>query len=97
MERSIGSTELRQQLTDVLMAVREQRQAYVVETFGRPQAVLVNLEDYRRFRRFEQEREAFFDWVEDTSARNAEHTAGLSEDEVLAIIEQARVDVAASA
>lgn len=49
-ERQIGATELRQKLTDVIQAVKEEKVAYVVETFGRPQAVLIDLEEYRRLR-----------------------------------------------
>ena len=97
MEKSIGSTDLRQRLTDVLQAVREQRAAYVVETFGRPQAAIVNLDEYRQFQRFREEREAFFEWLEATAARNAERNVGLSNDEVLAIIERAREEVANAA
>ena len=94
MEKSIGATDLRQRLTDVLQAVREQRAAYVVETFGRPQAVIVNLDEYRQFQRFREEREAFFDWLEATAARNAERNVGLSDAEVLTIIERAREEAA---
>jgi prevent-host-death family protein len=97
MEKSIGATDLRQRLTDVLQAVREQRAAYVVETFGRPQAVIVNLDEYRQFQRFREEREAFFDWLEGTAARNAERNVGLSDAEVLAIIERAREEAANAA
>ena len=97
MERNIGATDLRQRLTDVLQAVRERRATYVVETFGRPQAAIVNLEEYRLFRRFREEREAFFDWLEATAARNAERNVGLSDEEVRAIIERAREEVAAAA
>ena len=97
MEKSIGATDLRQRLTDVLQAVREQRAAYVVETFGRPQAVIVNLDEYRQFQRFREEREAFFEWLEAAAARNAEHNVGLSDEEVLAIIERAREQVAGAA
>jgi len=97
MEKSIGATNLRQRLTDVLQAVREQRAAYVVETFGRPQAVIVNLDEYRQFQRFREEREAFFEWLEGAAARNAERNVGLSDAEVLAIIERAREEVANAA
>jgi hypothetical protein len=37
-----------------------------------------------------EEREAFFDWLDKTSSENATRNLGLSDDEVLAIIEQAR-------
>ena len=97
MEKSIGATDLRQRLTDVLQAVREQRAAYVVETFGRPQAVIVNLDEYRQFQRFREEREAFFNWLDATAARNAERNVGLSDAEVLAIIERAREEAANAA
>jgi len=97
MERNIGATDLRRSLTDVLQAVRERRETYVVETFGRPQAAIVNLDEYRQFQRFRQEREAFFEWLESTAARNAERNVGLSDEEVLAIIEQAREEIASTA
>jgi len=94
MERSVGATDLRQRLTDILQAVREQRATYVVETFGRPQAAIVNLEEYRLFQRFREEREAFFEWLEATAAHNAQRNVALSDEEVLAIIERAREEVA---
>jgi prevent-host-death family protein len=94
MERKIGATELRQRLTDVLQAVREEQATYVVATFDRSQAALVNLEEYRQFQQFKQEREAFFDWLDDTAAQNAAQNLDLGDDEVLAIIEQARTEVA---
>ena len=49
-ERQIGTTELRQRLTDVIQAVKEEKVAYVVETFGRPQVVIISLEVYRRLK-----------------------------------------------
>lgn len=94
MEKSIGATDLRQRLTDVLQAVREQREIYVVETFGRPQAAIINLNEYRQFQRFREERETFFEWLEAVAARNAEHNVGLSDEEVLDIIEHVREQVA---
>jgi PHD/YefM family antitoxin component YafN of YafNO toxin-antitoxin module len=97
MEERIGTTNLRQRLTDVLQNVREQGASYVIETFGRPQAILINVDEYRQYQRFRQEREAFFDWLEETAARNAERNVGLSDEDVLAIIEQTRKDVASAA
>ena len=96
LERTIGATELRQRLTDVLQAVREEQATYIVATFDRSQAALVNLEEYRQFQHFRQEREAFFDWLDDIASQNAAQNLGLSDDEVLAIIEQARTEAAAA-
>ena len=95
MERAIGATELRQRLTDVLQAVREEQATYVIATFDRSQAALVNLEEYRQFQHFRQEREAFFDWLDDVVSQNAKQNLDLDDDEVLAIIEQARAEAAA--
>lgn len=95
MEQTIGATELRQRLTDVLQVVREEQATYVVATFDRPQAALVNLDEYRQFQQFKSEREAFFDWLADTASKNVALNMELSDDDVLAIIEQARNEVAA--
>ena len=97
MEQTIGATKLRQKLTDVLQDVREGGQPFVIETFGRPQAAIVNLEEFRRFRRFLRERDRFFDWLEGSAVRNAERNTGLSDEEVLALIEQARPEVSVAA
>ena len=97
MEQSIGTTDLRQRLTDILQEVRERREAYIVETFGRPQAAIISIEEYRQFQRFREEREAFFERLEASATRNAERNAGLSDAEALAIIEQARQEVASAA
>lgn len=95
MERTIGATELRRRLTDVLNAVREERATYVIETFERSQAALIHLEEYRQFQRFRQEREAFFDWLTSTAEQNAQRNRGLDQAEVLAIIAAARQEAAA--
>lgn len=60
MERVIGATDLRQNLTDVLQAVREQRATYIVETFGRSQAAIVNLDEYRAFRQYQEQRDGTY-------------------------------------
>ncbi len=43
-----------------------------------------------------QQWEAFFEWLEATATRNAERNVGLTDEEVLAIIEQAREEVASA-
>ena len=44
MECTIGATELRQKLTDVLQDVREQGRTYVIQTFGNADTVMVLFE-----------------------------------------------------
>jgi PHD/YefM family antitoxin component YafN of YafNO toxin-antitoxin module len=94
LERTIGATELRQRLTDVLQAVREEQATYIIATFDRSQAALVNLDEYRQFQRYKQEREAFFDWLDDAASQTAAQNLDLGDDEVLAIIERARAEAA---
>jgi prevent-host-death family protein len=93
MEYQIGTTDLRQKLTDVLESVREEGATYVIETFGRPQAAIVSMEQYQRVQEYEKRREAFFDWLEEAARINAEYNADLTEEEILALIEQARTEV----
>ena len=94
MEQTIGATELRQRLTDVLQAVREEQVTYIIATFDRSQAALINLEEYRQFQLYKDERESFFAWLDAAAAENAAHNINLSESEILAIIDQARAEVA---
>jgi hypothetical protein len=58
---------------------------------------IISLNEYEQFQRFRREREAFFEWLEATATRNAERNVGLSDEEVLAIIEQAREEVVSAA
>jgi PHD/YefM family antitoxin component YafN of YafNO toxin-antitoxin module len=97
MERTIGATELRQRLTDVLHAVREERAAYIIETFEREQAALINLEEYRQFRQYMLEREAFFRQLEEAAEQNAARNRGLSDAEIAHIIAEARSESAGGA
>lgn len=94
MERQIGTTDLRQKLTDILEEIREKRATYVIETFGRPQAAIVNLAEYRRFQQYREQREAFFRWMEETAAANAPANQDMNEEELLALIDRAREEVA---
>lgn len=93
MERQIGATSLRQQLTDVIHEIKEQGVTYVVETFGRPQVAIVDLAQYRHFQQYQGRREAMFRELMDAAAVNAQHNAHLSEADILALIETAREEV----
>jgi len=92
-ERRIGTTELRQRLTDVIQAVKEEKVAYVVETFGRPQVVVVNIAEYERLQANETRRRQFLDRLEATSEANTRLNADLTEEQLLAIIDEARAEV----
>lgn len=93
MEKQIGATYLRQKLTDVIQEIKEEKATYVVETFGRPQVAIVDLDQYQNFLRYQNDRAEFFDWLKKMAAENAEHNKDLSEAEILAIIDEARQEV----
>lgn len=97
MEQSIGATELRQRLTDVLQSVREGGETYIVETFDRAQAALINLDDYQRFQSYQQAEAAPSAELEVPATPDAGLDPSLSYEEVLAIIDQVRKDVASGA
>jgi hypothetical protein len=62
-----------------------------------PQAAIVNLDEYEEFQRRQEGREAFFGWLETAVERSAERNVGLSDEQVLAIIERTRGEVASGA
>lgn len=92
-ERQIGTTELRQRLTDVLQAIKEEKVAYVVETFGRPQAVIIDLDEYERLQEYWAAHESFFAKLLAVGEANAELNKDLTEQQLLAIIDAARAEV----
>jgi prevent-host-death family protein len=51
MSRTITAPELKRNLDDVLRAIREEREPYVIETEGKPTAVLLSAEEYDELRR----------------------------------------------
>lgn len=53
---------------------------------------VISLEDRRQFRLREQERESFFGWLDDVATSNAAQNADMSELDVLALIELARME-----
>jgi len=93
MEKQIGATYLRQKLTDVIQEIKEEKATYVVETFGRPQVAIVDLDQYQSFLRYQAERKEFFRELKAIAAENAERNADLTEQEVLALIDQARQEI----
>lgn len=92
-ERQIGTTELRQRLTDVIQAVKEEKAVYIVETFGRPQVVIVDSNEYRSLRAYRAVRDSFFERLLATGEANARLNADLTEEQLLLMIDAARSEV----
>jgi hypothetical protein len=95
MERRVGTTDLRRRLTDILLAVREQRATYIVETFDRSQAALISLEEYRLFQRYMRDRDAFHAWLEDSGAGGQPAGPEASDEDLLLHLERAIEGLAA--
>jgi prevent-host-death family protein len=93
VEYRIGATELRQKLTDIIQTVREGNATYVVETFGRAQVAIIDVEAYERFQEYWAARESFFRRLLEEGAANAQRNTDLSEEQLLVIIDAARTDV----
>ncbi len=97
MERKVGTTQLRRRLTDILQAVREKRDTYIVETFDRSQAALISLDDYRQFQRYMQDRDAFHAWlqVQDSAAEGLPSGLEPGDEQVLDHLERVLEELAA--
>jgi prevent-host-death family protein len=91
-ERQIGTTELRQRLTDVIQAVKEEKVAYIVETFGRPQVAIVDVSEYERLLAYRAQRDAFFEQLLTVGEENEPLNRDLTEEQLLAIIDEARAE-----
>jgi len=73
---ALSVVEARRQFADLLGRVAYGREEIVIERTGRPMAVLINLEEYRRLKtleaeRRETERAARFDLIRRAGERNA--------------------------
>ena len=93
MEYRIEATELVEKLDNVLQAIQNERASYIIGVSGRPKAVIISLEDYQTTARYQQERHEFFERLDEMAKANAEYNADMTEEEVLALIEQARQEV----
>ena len=94
MERQIKVADLRQELTAVIQAVKEENVTFVVEVSGRPQVAIVDIDQYRLFQQYqERRRKEFFEELDRIATIDAAHNADLSEEEVLALIDEVRQEV----
>ena len=84
-ERQIGTTELRQRLTDVIQAAKEEKVAYVVETFGRLQVVLVDVSAYERLLTYRAQRESFFEQLLAAGEENDPLNCAPTKEQLLAL------------
>ena len=97
MPKVISSTELQKQTREAIDYARVERDAIIVETYGRPMAVILSYEEYKAYmayREAEEQREARFAFLRESAEKNAAYS-GLSEDEAMNIVEEIREEIAA--
>jgi len=89
MERVITVTELRNKTRDIMEEAKYKGLRIIIETFGKPMAAIVGVEDYQKLVELEKqeevEREKRFELLRQAAARN-----DMSEEEALALAEEAR-------
>jgi hypothetical protein len=94
MEIQIEVADLRQELTAVIQAVAEEKVTYVVGISGRPQVAILNIDQFRLFQQYQERRRTeFFEELDRIATVNAAQNTDLSEEEVLALIDQVRQEI----
>ena len=99
MPKVISSTELQKQTRETIDYARVERDAVIVETYGRPMAVILSYEEYKSYmayREAEAQREARFAFLRESAEKNAVYN-GLSEEEAIRVVEEIRAEIAAEA
>ncbi len=96
MPKVITSTELQKQTREAIDYARVERDAVIVETYGRPMAVILSYEEYKTYIEYkanQEQRAARFTLLRDAAAENAAYN-GLSEEEAVQLVEKIRQEIA---
>ena len=76
---------------------RVERDAVIVETYGRPMAVILSYDEYKAYMAYrEEQREARFAFLRETAGENAAYN-GLTEEEAITLVEKMREVIATEA
>ena len=92
MPKVITSTELQKQTREAIDYARVERDAVIVETHGRPMAVILSYDEYNAFMEYkasQEQRSARFALLREVAEQNAAYNQ-LSEEEALELVEEAR-------
>jgi len=95
MPKIITSTELQKQTREAIDYARVERDAVIVETYGRPMAVILSYDEYKAYIEYKASREqraARFALLRDAAAENAAYNA-LSEEEAVQLVDEVRQEV----
>lgn len=95
MPKVITSTELQKQTRETIDYARVERDAVIVETYGRPMAVILSYDEYQAYMSYkakQDQRSVRFALLRDAAAQNAAYNQ-LSEEEALQLVEEARQEI----
>ncbi len=96
MPKVITSTELQKQTREAIDYARIERDAVIVETYGRPMAVILSYDEYLAYMNYkagQEERAARFALLRDAAGQNAAYNQ-LSEKEAIQLAEEGRQEIA---
>lgn len=92
MPKTITSTELQKQTREAIDYARIERDAVIVETYGRPMAVLLSYEEYQAYMGYKANQDARaerFARLREAASQNAAYNQ-LSEEEGMQLVERER-------
>ncbi len=96
MPKVITSTELQKQTREAIDYARVERDAVIVETYGRPMAVILSYDEYLAYMTYkagQEQRLARFALLREAAEQNAAYNQ-LSEEEAIQLVEEAREESA---
>lgn len=88
--KTIPAKQARDNFSDLLGAVYYGKEAVVVEKKGKPVAVVINPEEYNRYRKAARER--FFETVDDVQAKNIHKNVTEVLEDITRMVETVRQD-----
>ena len=92
MPKVITSTELQKQTREAIDYARIERDAVIVETYGRPMAVILSYDEYQAYMSYkakQEQRSARFSLLREAAEQNATYNK-LSEEEATRLVDEAR-------
>ena len=92
MSKTISSTDLQKKTREMIDWTRIEKEAIVIETYGKPMAALVSYDEYQNYLQYKQARAERFAQLREVAAENAEYNT-LTEAEALALAEQMRQEL----
>ena len=95
MPKVITSTELQKQTREAIDYARVERDVVIVETYGRPMAVILSYDEYLAYMSYkakQEQRSARFSLLRDAVEQNAAYNQ-LSEEEAIQLIEETRQEI----